>query len=392
MRASGDDVGCDTDRQSGSIQLGFCIPIESEKQRQLVGHRTFHWKDWDGGQAGGRPTWLDPSSVPSSPPTCRCTNTMRFICQIYAPRDEDSYNFHRTLYLWGCDVCNQVVVWRSQLPEQNPYWKISADNDIDERDPPTKMWCATCGFPSKGLCPKQKLPFCGPQHQRHYLKRKSNGVLYKEHEIVVEEEDIGCQASADDPLFDPAVVHDDPDSDVELEQGDLDEMLRGKSGKPKLVHPEDNAAWESFQERIRGARDQVLRYGGTHPLWVLAAPPNLNIPMCEACGAERTYEFQLMPQFLQYLTEESSSPPTTPNDGDSTVTAIAAAEKLIQEAPPELVPPELVDQKERAINRIENNGLDWGTVAIYTCSKSCEISSYVTEFAITQPAFPSDAD
>lgn len=75
--------------------------------------------------------------------------------------------------------------------------------------------------------------------------------------------------------------------------------------------------------------DQVLRYykKGGDPLWISKPSPSLcrqliQIPSCEFCNAPRQFEFQLMPQMLNYFEEDD---------------------------------------------------IDWGTVLIYTCPKSCKL-------------------
>ncbi len=101
-------------------------------------------------------------------------------------------------------------------------------------------------------------------------------------------------------------------------------------------------------------QDQVLRYirwdsSGNGALWVsskdrLSSRP----PPCEICGSERLFEFQVMPQ-------------------------------LIHAVPL---------RQEEGFNRI---GLDWGVLAVYTCTKSCSSATepgrgcYMKEFVWRQP-------
>ncbi|GFW32474.1 programmed cell death protein 2 [Trichonephila clavipes] len=98
----------------------------------------------------------------------------------------------------------------------------------------------------------------------------------------------------------------------------------------------NDKAFNKFQKRIKLEPEQVLRYQkGGIPLWVSAehVPSEKDIPNC-SCGAKRIFEFQVMPQLLNYLSIDS---------GDI---------------------------------------VDWGTLAVYTCSKSCEqgIGNYMKEF------------
>lgn len=73
------------------------------------------------------------------------------------------------------------------------------------------------------------------------------------------------------------------------------------------------------------------------PLWASDVKPT-DIPKCELCGAERVFELQVMPRLLSYL----------------------EVDKLGQ-------------------------SLDWATIAIFTCAKSCDIGNkYKKEFLFKQ--------
>ena len=83
--------------------------------------------------------------------------------------------------------------------------------------------------------------------------------------------------------------------------------------------------------------------GNTCPLWVADEGVPTVVPPCEYCGAPRKFEMQLMPQVLHYV-------------GTGHGPAVGAA------------------------------GLDFGTIAIFTCTQSCRASSaYAAEFAWVQP-------
>ena len=98
-------------------------------------------------------------------------------------------------------------------------------------------------------------------------------------------------------------------------------------------------AFNKFRKRIAHNPEQVLRYDrGGEPLWVSSENVPVGetaIPNCTYCGGPRTFEFQVMPQLLNYLGEDSRS-----------------------------------------------GGLDWGTFAVYTCKNSCSGGNrtYKTEF------------
>ncbi|XP_003738822.1 programmed cell death protein 2 [Galendromus occidentalis] len=92
----------------------------------------------------------------------------------------------------------------------------------------------------------------------------------------------------------------------------------------------DDKAFKRFKKIISPYPEQILRYcKGGEPLWVSAEAVPESIPACGKCGSPREYEFQIMPQVL---------------------------------------------------NLLKSDLLDWGTVAVYTCSKNCDTDGYVKEF------------
>lgn len=87
---------------------------------------------------------------------------------------------------------------------------------------------------------------------------------------------------------------------------------------------------------------QIIRYKRSgQVLWI--SDPEItvkeqltNVPKCQQCGEERLFEFQIMPQMLNYL---------------------------------------------------KDSNVDWGVIAVYTCPKSCPLpkeKGYVAEFCIKQ--------
>lgn len=75
------------------------------------------------------------------------------------------------------------------------------------------------------------------------------------------------------------------------------------------------------------------------PLWMSSSQIPKTIPNCEECGAFRVFELQLMPTLIYFL--------KTPHN--------------------------------------EPKALDFGVLAVYTCSKSCQLSQvYYKEFCFIQ--------
>jgi len=139
--------------------------------------------------------------------------------------------------------------------------------------------------------------------------------------------------------------------------------------------PPDERALLAFTNRLQCAPNQVARlaYGGT-PLWSIPLPPKQHqhksnnkqkknnkphkapfpeTPNC-SCGAKRLFEFQILPSLLHVL------------DVDSHATQGSKAMNMD------------VD------DLISTGGMDWGCIAVYSCSESCEQSR--EEFIIVQKA------
>ena len=190
-----------------AVQLGFALPLPnnndtdntsnaSSECNPELGHQSPHWSEWDGGKIGGCPSWLNPRDLPESTPLrCRgpCIQdgkkqgtTLRFITQLYCPADDVTENesaFHRSLYVFACPTCCSVPTPTKENGEDDDdgsslstppsvathhlsHWAKSTNND-------KLNLCAVCGHASSGKCPKQKLWFCGPDHQKECLRASS---------------------------------------------------------------------------------------------------------------------------------------------------------------------------------------------------------------------------
>lgn len=103
----------------------------------------------------------------------------------------------------------------------------------------------------------------------------------------------------------------------------------------------DDKDFRKFRKECAKAPRQVIRYMRKGaPLWIANTDKIKqtldNIPPCSICGSPREYEFQIMPQMLNYLADSN---------------------------------------------------LDWGVLAVYTCPKSCPLpegKGYTEEFVIKQ--------
>lgn len=81
---------------------------------------------------GGKPAWLDLKNIPDTKQLAcdYCKDPCVFLCQVYAPYEEDAKAFHRTLFVFVCknpDCCKEncngnVKVLRSQLERTNDFY------------------------------------------------------------------------------------------------------------------------------------------------------------------------------------------------------------------------------------------------------------------------------
>lgn len=487
----------------------------------ILGHASPNWCDWDGGKIGGLPSWLNPRDLPDGPLCCRgpCSRgiekkeggtPLRFIAQLYCPADDVTNNpaaFHRSVYVFACPKCcsessklfqhtdhddgndateipatllsESVRVLRCQLPKRNDFYPLNGDEDVnDEWEKHTSdYWsktnkneqlnlCAVCGQRSKGKCTKQFKWFCGPHHQKEFLRaskqyQKTNpneimpqtylpSVCY-ESELVVEEEPHHVPTAADDKsgnINDTNTLNskslfqsnDITDSDANLEQTDLN-ALTGNTSLAEAATGVTDPKTLAFYARMNiggeenDVRDQCLRYSrwssaqkqvayederededDEGPLWLSSdhLPDESFPPKCQHCGAERAFEFQILPQMIHYLLNDpdASSDNNDSKDNDRHVLTESQRAVLL-EAKAKIesgmdLPEGFKEQHDLAVasardallgiarkggdkgGTSEEEGakdrLDWGTIAVYTCTASCgDNGAYVEEAAWMQP-------
>lgn len=426
-----------------AVQLGFSVAFEDEEHKQFAGHNMPRWKDWDGGQIGGRPSWLQPRDLPKNPILClNCQDPMTFVCQLYAPADDVNPNaFHRTLYVFGCpniqcakSTTGSIRVLRSQLPRDNPFYPTNQEDEESWAMHLPEAWdvhlCQVCHQRGHGKCPIQNYHFCGKNHQKEHKKfvfdkeeQLSKEIDFSflpsvcaDSELVVEEEPIAANAS--DVKGNKTLFEDDgdDDDDRDLEQEDLNNMT-GAQGSSSSKDP----ATMAFFDRVHGRPDvqeQCLRYlrwpreefssstDGGAPLWIRQDYQPEKIPLCEQCGGERRFECQLMPQMLHYLLKDhdlqkSQNETKQKINSEQFRDAIGKASSILEQAPKEQIPPTFADAKEKAVEAMRTqllecqNELSWGVVSVYTCVASCgenqidegsELGAYREEFAWKQPS------
>ncbi|XP_048586355.1 programmed cell death protein 2 [Nematostella vectensis] len=339
-------------------------------------------------KVGGVPAWLDLENLPSSNGLlCKsCQKPLAFLMQVYSPFSEgvasEERCFHRTVFVFCCrnGKCYKknsndcFLVLRCQLPRKNKFYSFNPPPEIDDNENVTlesvssefrprkfACLCDVCGCSGTKKCSKCKSVFyCSRDHQVFGWKTghktacnqlaegktipkegntplKPNQVLFPELEIITETEppeEQFVEKSEEEKMKEFESMSKslgvDSSKDQELER--LAEL-----GKEKFVV---DKIFKNFKKRVLRCPDQVLRYQrGGEPLWVSDEyQPRLeDVPKCQ-CGSSRQFEFQIMPQLLNYLK---------------------------------------VDSVEAS--------MDWGTIVIFTCSTSCdEGHPYHQEFAWKQ--------
>lgn len=314
-------------------------------------------------KVGGKPAWLNLENLPSSEQLkCKkCEETMIFLCQLYAPFEEDTQhsfedylnNFHRTIFVFICrnsSCCERnnsdnVKVLRSSLQRINKFYPYDPPEDKPEPDFCLGKWvnlCNICGCLSEKQCSKcKKVYYCSRHHQILDWKEghkkeceskvcnlRTSKMLFDEWEIITETEEISQVHTTDEEelqKFEQLQIEGKTGTMVDTPESDLETHAVSDNDK----------CFSKFQKRVEHNPDQVIRYKrGGQPLWISADPIPEKIPDCEACKGPRQFEFQIMPQMLSYLKE--------------------------------------VD-------------IDWGILAVYTCKHSCsEGSDYKEEFIFKQ--------
>merc|ERR1712142_96107 len=177
--------------------------------------------------------------------------------------------------------------------------------------------CLTVGRTIKGETGRQVTKLsAGAVYQGSHVKLAlREGLMEREAEPDEEE-----ATENDDDMYKDLI-----DGGIDVGEAELEEIESGQ-----VV----DKVCDKFRQRVRRAPDQILRYERRGKPLLCAAQPALTIPEnCELCGGTRSFEFQVMPQLLSEL-------------------------QLGLEA---------------------DAGMDWGSLYIFTCDKSCQIEGYTKE-------------
>ena len=383
---------------------------------------------------------------------------LRFITQIYSPADSEVGNddaFHRSLYVFCCPhpLCSSsenahesVVVLRGQLPKENAFYPSDCDTIEDEtawKKHNSNAWdvnlCVMCGQRASGKCPIAEEWFCCKDHQRDYHKALNKVTdtnqqpdlkphIYKASELVVEEEPMeeSDGNSNDENDFEEinkgsifAGDGEGDESDELLEQSDLNEMTGSGAGTT------DPTTLEFYTRTGRANGDvksQCLRYcrwpnedsndndleNSNGPLWISSEhqpTADSDIPPCEHCGADRKFEFQVMPQMVTFLqssmgSEETEGSSLTEEGKNALIAATDIVDQAKEEGTETDLPEGFKERHEALVDKFKasllkdgkkDEALDFGTIAIFSCTASCGgnnqdevLGGYKKEFAWRQ--------
>ena len=248
--------------------------------------------------------------------------------------------------------------------------------------------------------------------------------VYFESELVVEEEPMPSEQATENDIAQKTSnslfqSEKNIDTDLNLEQTDLNAMTLSEATRG-VTDPTTLAFYArmAIGGKENDVRDQCLRYSrwpeneqtddeteedderNVGPLWLASPnqPPHQFTnktdttfpPPCQHCGSPRSFEFQILPQMLHYLNYD----PDSTNDKNRSKQVLSEVESaILLEAASKIqsgveLPPGFREQHEKAVTKArkallgissdenenskdEIHQLEWGTIAIYTCTNSC---------------------
>lgn len=183
----------------------------------------------------------------------------------------------------------------------------------------------------------------------------------------MEDDNIGISSSSDEKIQAMLARYMAEEEDEEILSA-----IRGSAGVAATEKDEQlsegDRAMLAFTDRVKRAPRQVLRYAKDgEPLWAIpqlkqqssGKKKEMSVPNCP-CGAKRIFEFQLMPSLLHVLEVDwhALSVSQVPASAESS------------------------GEDETWTREFSNGGQNWGSIALYTCSKSCDINR--EEFVVVQ--------
>lgn len=395
-----------------------------------------------------------------------CSSPMVFLLQIYCPLDDVEDAFHRSLYIFICKKKNcvdegSVRCFRCQLGRKNQIYPYDAQSSKEAGSKIAKLspkLCAICGCRGPSTCSKCKnISYCSREHQARDWKdhklccsipaasidTSNSGIPTKiidsslsQNQITFPEFDLSISAEILEDLVkvdalnksvleatiweNATAVEIDDGLDDEEEKDDAD--LTQTDYNAALGNEASDPVYTKFMERVRrGGSNQVLRYirwdDIEGPLNLSSSDIKTNPSgsrdtitngvgvgggSCVHCGADRKFEFQIMPQLLHFLRVDRRTKIVEGNNQHSDQMPELKNSETIAEENENSRNSSKEDSagREKEISSgdclLQNKSdedIDYGTIDIYTCTASCshvansnktEWSTYLEEMTYVQ--------
>ncbi|XP_067905960.1 programmed cell death protein 2-like [Heterodontus francisci] len=319
---------------------------------------------WDTNKVGATPDCV-PGITMQYPHCTHCSDLLIHLVQVYCPLEGSSY--HRTINVLAClrrecwGKSDSWKVLRSQCQETKHKQEATAEKDVVAVT--TKDWCDEAdnwgvddspGHSAEGLL---SLGAVKPPPTISDTEIGDQATRLEGLNLLEKPEGKGLLIQTPVPVFQPFYISVMEEEDYSLEIGFSHErkllheyQRREGVNVEQLNSCEDNGGAETyekgkarhgdrtfvkFMKQIASCPQQILRYCWNGIPLLLSSPAigiETAVPECESCGSPRVFEFQLMPALVNMLRSTSG----------------------------------------------EEISVEFGTVLIYTCERSCWTASNQT--------------
>lgn len=296
------------DNKVSKVDIGFVENCEKWK----LSSRFFPSK------VGGKPAWLNLDNIPGKEDIeCEyCKDPCIFLCQVYAPYEDDPKAFHRTIFIFICknsECCKlnkngNLKALRSQLEKNNKFYPSEPPIESQEWRPDISNWifhfhishkirykdtflsvsiqyihlvaeswiksCQVCGLRAPSHCSKcKKVYYCCRQHQVYDWKHGHKnccaiGINLEENSFLLPEFEIITEADEYSDEFSDSDNEDDDDKKnieeyeklvINNEAGSLQNEKNIDSDLLKMSATVDDETFFEFTNKVKKYPDQILR-------------------------------------------------------------------------------------------------------------------------------------
>lgn len=309
-----------SDVNEGTVYLGVPRTRESSKGKSSATES----------KLAGSPDYyqgIDTARFGSSLVCEKCASPLVFVLQVYAPVDEAK---DRTLYIFGCndERCKGLATWRAVRCQVTANADLSAKGTGEETS-------ATVSSNSQDLWNLDTVEVELDEIEALLQSRETSVETPKLSSVVEDAKDEKPSCVGDSSVSVYLDVVEEPYRDLTAETkqrykkyetevaGDVDGSTGGLQSEKYEEGTKEELALEAFQDKLQLLPNQCLRYAYSgSPLWPIPQE-KLAVAPCEACGAPREFELQVLPSVL-YLSNGAFG------------------------------------------------NMDWSSVLIYSCSQSCD--------------------